>query len=351
MSLKLRNGIWHVDIRMLDYPEVRKSTGYREPDRALAEAEEERIRGDILAGRYDPDVPAELTVQQAFELGWKRHWQYMKGADALRPTLDDIVRTLGPDKLLSKVDEQVLVKFKDAERERGNTAATINRKLSAISKLMKMACYDWKKISSIPRIAREVERPRPKRAFTREEEEQALAVLRASTLPHRQDVADLIVVLADQGLRLSETLRLENPRDIDFALGPLGMIHVWEAKGGEAASVPILTQRVRRVLWARRDMKRPFGMLNKNRVLDIWKQVRTQLGWPASEGFGVHGWRHTTATRLIERKVHLRKVQKILRHSSIVVTEGYSHVDPEQLSDVVGVLEDVGNKTQQGEGR
>ena len=48
-----------------------------------------------------------------------------------------------------------------------------------------------------------------------------------------------------------------------------------------------------------------------------------------------HMFRHTAATRLLERGVDIRFVQKLLGHASISTTEIYTHVSDRQLRTVV----------------
>lgn len=57
--------------------------------------------------------------------------------------------------------------------------------------------------------------------------------------------------------------------------------------------------------------------------------------------FGFHRLRHTCASLLVERGVHLRVVQRILGHASVVMTERYAHVAPRQIADAVSRLDDL----------
>jgi site-specific recombinase XerD len=48
-----------------------------------------------------------------------------------------------------------------------------------------------------------------------------------------------------------------------------------------------------------------------------------------------HSLRHTFATWLVRAKVPIYDVQKLLGHSSIVVTQVYSHLEPGELYEAV----------------
>jgi site-specific recombinase XerD len=52
----------------------------------------------------------------------------------------------------------------------------------------------------------------------------------------------------------------------------------------------------------------------------------------------LHSLRHTFASWLVQDGVSLYEVQKLLGHSSIAVTEIYSHLQPEQLHETVNRL-------------
>ena len=48
-----------------------------------------------------------------------------------------------------------------------------------------------------------------------------------------------------------------------------------------------------------------------------------------------HGFRHAMATHMLRNKADLRHIQAILGHASIVSTEIYTHMSPEDLKEVV----------------
>ena len=61
--------------------------------------------------------------------------------------------------------------------------------------------------------------------------------------------------------------------------------------------------------------------------------------------FRFHDLRHTFATRLVQAGVDLYKVQKLLGHKDITMTQRYSHHYPESLRDGVEVLDGLKNST------
>jgi len=64
-------------------------------------------------------------------------------------------------------------------------------------------------------------------------------------------------------------------------------------------------------------------------------ESRDRAGIP---DFRFHDLRHTFATRLVQRGVHLYKVQRLLGHKTQHMTQRYAHHSPESLREGVDVL-------------
>lgn len=59
---------------------------------------------------------------------------------------------------------------------------------------------------------------------------------------------------------------------------------------------------------------------------------------------GWHVLRHTFASHLAMRGAPLRHIQKLMGHSTIVMTERYAHLMPEATRDVVRLLDNLGHQ-------
>jgi integrase len=112
------------------------------------------------------------------------------------------------------------------------------------------------------------------------------------------------------------------------------------------------------------EFKRLRSSSNQNKRIFPFRNVRTAFEgacWRAGiEGLRFHDLRHTFATRLVERGVDLITVKELLGHSSVMVTERYTHSFKEQKRAAVealsqsekykaGVLDDLLNLCETGE--
>jgi site-specific recombinase XerD len=79
--------------------------------------------------------------------------------------------------------------------------------------------------------------------------------------------------------------------------------------------------------------------LNERKLLDACKRIGAKAGI-VSRMF-LHKFRHTYATMLVQRKIDITEIQKLMGHASILETMIYVHVKTEELHDSVNVLSNV----------
>ena len=158
-------------------------------------------------------------------------------------------------------------------------------------------------------------------------------------------LADVIELALNTGCRKQELLGLRW-QDVDFSAR---LLRLEETKGGEWQTVPI-TDDARQLLVKRmrhRDQvcaNSPYVFFHEcervgakvgGRINDVKKSFSSACIQAGIKGFRIHDLRHTFASWLVMDGVPLYEVSKLLRHSSIKMTERYAHLAPDHLHQVV----------------
>lgn len=134
------------------------------------------------------------------------------------------------------------------------------------------------------------------------------------------------------GLRLSEGMKL-TVADID---SQRMVVHVREGKGGRDRYVPLAdrTLEVLRFYWRSWRPAKPWLFPNRDGTgpLSPTSLQRTFAAVVRASGLekhaSIHTLRHSYATHLLERGVHLRVIQELLGHRSPRTTAVYTHITP-----------------------
>ena len=164
----------------------------------------------------------------------------------------------------------------------------------------------------------------------------------------------MIIVALKTGMRLGEILALRWT-DVNFfenILNVNGSINVCferaPTKNGKCRVIPMsndVSSGLKRLfedsrkksgntyVFDRGDEK-PFSMYASGRML---KKITKQIG--IDEHIHWHKLRHTFATNVAKRGVSIRILQELLGHSTILMTERYSHVDMEAKQNAIQLLD------------
>ena len=213
-------------------------------------------------------------------------------------------------------------------RGRGNSNATINRKMAALGKLLRKACK-MGDIHSLPEFRRQKERAGRIRFLEAAEEDRLFqAIARRSNEYHR-----LSVFLVDTGARLGEAIGLRW-NDVDS-----GRVTFWLTKSGRSRSVP-LTNRAREAVEVSRGRQSgPFAAVEQHKYRAVWNEAKLEVGLGADADVVPHVLRHTCASRLVRGGVDMRRVQVWLGHQTLQMTMRYAHLVTHDLDMCVPILE------------
>ncbi len=273
-----------------------------------------------------------MNLRELAEEVLNRHWRGCKSEMSLWRNAKDVYLRLGASRSVKEVDERLLDDLVYGLERDGKSNGTINRRLAAVSKMLKHA-YRRGYIKRMPIIERKREPEGRMRWLDEREEEKMLAKFREID---RHDMADFCTVLVDTGLRTGELFKLCG-RDVDQ---DARVIYLWDTKNGKSRSVPLTTRALSALQRNHKaDMDAPLFTFTQDAFSHAWKTMKNMVGLRNDKEFIPHCLRHTCASRLVQRGVDLRVVQEFLGHRSISTTIRYAKVAPKNLENARDILE------------
>lgn len=157
---------------------------------------------------------------------------------------------------------------------------------------------------------------------------------------------DLVIFAATTGLRRSEILNLRW-EDVQFEDRLIRVRNhgTFRTKTGKNRTLP-MSEVVFNLLLDRKKKARAELVfthrgrpITPERATRSFKKVARKVG--LNDRMHFHCLRHTFASWLVQRGASIYEIQKLLGHSSIKVTQIYSHLGSAQLHQTVGRLNDV----------
>jgi integrase len=285
--------------------------------------------------------PDGLTLAEAAE-------RYL-GLKARKRTLAEDKRTLshfkgvfGADTPLTEITADRISDYKARrlaatrkirDTEKHLSAAAVNRPLTLLRHLLRLAHEEWGVLEHVPKIRTEKEPQGRLRWLTIDEAGRLLATCRKSK---NKALADLVEFAMFTGVRRGEALGLTWDR-VDRARG---VIRLEVTKSGHRREIP-LSSNADAVLarrWTPDAKGWVFGSRKWNAFRSAWEAA---LAGANIDGFRFHDLRHTFASWLVQRGRTLKEVQEALGHQTIAMTMRYSHLAPDHLRAAVAVLDGV----------
>ena len=348
-----RNGIYYVSYQSTTGRQTRRSLGTRNKQIAkqlIAKLELE-IHEEVVFGkepiRYFKDMLTQYLEAKQRTKGFERT-QY-----AIKP----LVAYFG-DCAAGKIKEIHVEKY-CSHREKQVKAETVRREIGVLSAAYNHAVtkLHWG-IKNPCTQAMKPKKPRGRvRWITHAEASRLILSARRSVnrdgnplsnQNHSSALADFIELALNTGCRKGELLSIEW-EDIDFSNR---LLKLRETKNGEWQTVPI-NEKARQVL-VRRLKKRetlcpstPYvffheadrhGATKGDRVKNLKKSFASACNRIGINDFRIHDLRHTFASWLVQNGTPLLEVSKLLRHSSVTMTERYAHLAPDHLHQTVEKL-------------
>jgi len=261
-----------------------------------------------------------MLLSEAFRKAEIEHYRQSKHCIKQAQLMDSVLSIL-PEKITLKDLTSIRIhQLVNDLKATGNAPGTINRKLAVISKTLRLSVF-WEggvNVNELPLIKRLKERTVKTRVISPAEEQELLGELHK----HSRKVALFVTTLIDTGCRCGELLNPKTIVDIDK-----GYLRIWENKGDKPRSVPLMP-RVKQIYT---DNPNPFSELTYKHIQHIFQKVRKAMSLENDKEFTLHCCRHTCASRLWETTGDIYLVKEWLGHSSVMVTERYTHLQSDKL--------------------
>jgi len=241
-----------------------------------------------------------------------------------------------------QADETDITAYLGELRHRGQARATVQRKLSSLRQLHKFLVREGLTEND---PTRNLVTPQPAQRLPKVlTVGQCLALLAAPGLETPEGLRDaaMLTLLYATGLRVTELVTLEiHAMDMDH-----GTVRV-RGKGNKERIVPVaplaldllhLYLQEARPAFVKYEAEDGLFLTNRGRPMTrvcFWqrlKQLCRLAGVP--EDTSPHTLRHSFATHLLEGGADLRSIQEMLGHSSLGVTQIYTHVSAARKREV-----------------
>lgn len=244
--------------------------------------------------------------------------------------LDEVL--LGTE--FSEFTDEMLDTLTAALRKRGNSNATINRKMAALSKLLRKA-HKMGDIQSLPEFKRLKEKAGRIRFLEPEEEARLFAAI-----SEKSDLyGHFCVFLIDTGARLGEGTGLRW-QDIHGE-----RVTFWLTKSGKSRSVPLTVRATEAIQCCEKKKRGPFASIVQAKFRAAWNEAKQEVGLGAEPDVVPHILRHTCASRLVQGGIDIRRVQTWLGHQTLQMTMRYAHLASGDLDICVPILERAARPT------
>jgi integrase len=222
--------------------------------------------------------------------------------------------------------------------DKGKADQTIVHVLSLIGRVI-----NWgNEMALCPQLSFKIKKPKVNNEVTEMMTEEQLKNYLSALDQAPLDVADQLRLMLYSGLRRTEVFKLEWSH-IDFSKRQIKLV---STKSGGDQIIPMnkLTEGVLRRQLRGIDTPYVFPKPDGSRYYKRYKEfraVREAAGLPKTFR-PCHGLRHTFASELASSgKVDLYTLQKLLRHSTPVMTQRYAHLRDEALKRGAGVADDM----------
>lgn len=273
-----------------------------------------------------------MKLQDAFDQCLKTEWRGTRGETTATINAQAALDFFGERSTLKSITTKLLDKYVLHLASTGNGPATINRKLAALSKLLRYGLHR-QELAVMPHIPHQRE-PRGRLRWLTDEEERRMITALCDRGMHEH--ARMVEMLVDTGLRPSELWRV---RAADYTAG---ILVLKATKNGLTRALP-LTTRCRYHVEGRISRGEDRLFPHDNAWMNYgWNIAKRAIGLADDKEFVVYALRHTCASRLLQKNVSLHVVQGWLGHTNPKQTMRYAHLSMANYQQACTMLEGSG---------
>lgn len=318
---KFRAAVHHAGKRYRKTFDTREDALRWETEMKLKALDGRELTSKVSVNRTDlPETLGELIAYTD-----EHEWRDCKSRKNLKQNAMMVAEIIGMDTPVKSIDRLDLDGAVSRFVEQGNSNATINRKMAAISKVLNTA-VSLGVIHAKPNAKRLREKPHRLRWYTRDE---LLAINKAAKTLDMQAFGNFLRFLALTGLRLSEALNIRWSDVSDDS------ICIRDSKSGESRHVPMCPA-VMTMMQHYRDWKvGPWSWLTKHKVRTMWHAVKREANLGHDDEALIHTFRHTFVSHLVQKGVPITVVRELAGHKTIEMTLRYAHLAPRDLQAAV----------------
>ncbi|RWP18888.1 MAG: site-specific integrase [Mesorhizobium sp.] len=312
---------------------------------AEAEAWELETRAAVIRGSSLPAAKngrtetggSLATLGALFDYTKAEHWENnpkIKAPETAVASAREVVEFFGRNKLVKEIDTDEMRRLARHVVASGRTYATADRKLAALSKMLRFA-FEKGVIPRTPKVPMSGETNDRIRFLTKEEAHKILTLWRAWDQP---ELHAFTVFALHTGARLGAILDLKWN-----TFGPgFNTVLFWGGdKKSKARTIPLSTAAKDAVLAMKAmhgDSVGPFAHMKKGdgKLRVTWDKMQEHLGF---DDVVIHTLRHTCASWMVQAGVDLKRVQTWLGHKRIETTLIYAKLgtgDLDACADILG---------------
>lgn len=285
---------------------------------------------DTLRQLASGDVPViqkdRRRLSELVDLWFKLHGRTLKDGEGRVGRLTHIVEMMR-DPLARQIDAKFYTRFRAERLESGTSENTCNHDLAYLKALFNELIRqdEWKLENPVAKVRKLKFDEKEMRYLTKDEIQTLLSAVDKSRNP---SLPNVVRICLRTGARWSEANFL-TPNNIKID-GDRAWIVFEGTKSGRVRRVPVEPKFAREI----RGDEKGGGHLFESCISAFRSVMRkTDIELPA--GQASHVLRHTFASHYMMKGGDVLKLQKLLGHSTILMTMRYAHLAPNALEDVL----------------